>query len=325
MANANDCPEVGQSCNLGQAPHVCSQGCTSDDQCKINRPDTNGNGTFDPYNPTDNPDGDHLVYDTTTNGTCNPVTFRCNFEPRAGTSPEAGDACSGSFDCEANGTCFLWGASGYCSKIGCGVSGIDCAGGGICHNRPALRYSFDFCGVGCTVAAEDGMAYEVGVDGHGEGCPAGLACEWNGADSTGTNGVCVAGNYNDVADYNVASPCADHAECYSPFGNGFCLPGSIFGNTANNYCSIMDCSAPGLPTDICGAGGRCITLFTDFTMCVKDCTSADQCAPGHGCVALTSGAAKVCFPSCEANADCRTGETCAIPTGATTGQCQPSA
>jgi len=161
----------------------------------------------------------------------------------------------------------------------------------------------------------------MGVDGHGEGCGAGLQCEWDGINSTGLNGGCINGEYNDVADFNTGDPCENSSTCFSPFGAGFCLSGSFFGNTVNNYCSIMDCAAPGLPSDVCGPDGQCVEPLTGFNICVNTCTSADECAPGHGCIGWGDGVSKGCFPACRATEDCRTGETCDVPAGAPSGQC----
>ena len=130
------------------------------------------------------------------------------------------------------------------------------------------------------------------------------------------------GAYNDVTTPNIGAACADDDTCYSPFGGGLCLSGGVWG--PSNYCSILDCGAPGMPADVCGAATQCVTLFEDITACLSDCATAADCAPGHACVEYDGDPAtsKVCFPICLGMDDCRTGETCNIPPGEMSGTCE---
>jgi hypothetical protein len=333
----NPCPGMGNTCLLGT--NVCFPGCNSDDECRVQRRDTNDNGEIDPYDPAMNPTGDRLVYDDSTNAVCNMTTWRCTHDGVTGA--EAGIACSNDFECEMNGDCITadgWtdsdGVSGYCTKFGCNTPGNDCAGSGVCQER---RIGVDICLSACTVASEadiDGTpgpdtdwAMNAGVLGTGGGnpdCRGGYTCVWNGVDGAGVagNGACVPGDYNDVTASNVGAACADSDECYSPFGAGLCLSGGVW--SPSNYCSILDCGAPGMPEDVCGPSTQCVTLFEDTTACLANCTDATECNPGHACVEFDGDMAtpKICFPICLADEDCRTGETCNIAPGDMTGVCE---
>jgi len=325
----NPCRD-GQTCLLGS--NVCFSGCSSDDECRVSRRDTNMNGEIDPYDAATNPMGDHLVYDDSTNATCDPVVFRCVHDGVTGA--EAGMPCEHDFACEASGDCITaagWtdadGEMGYCTKFGCNTPGNDCTGGGVCQER---RIGTDLCLAACTVAAEAGTPdWASGMDvfgagGHGVGCRPGYSCAWNGVDGAGVtgNGACVPGEYNDVTTANIAAACTDDATCYSPFGAGACLSGGVWG--PSNYCSMLDCGAPGMPGDVCGPDTQCVTLFEDITACLADCATAADCAPGHACLEYDGDPAtsKVCFPICLGVDDCRTGETCNIPPGEMSGTCE---
>jgi len=147
---------------------------------------------------------------------------------------------------------------------------------------------------------------------------------WNGVDGAGVagNGACVPGEYNDIMAANTGAACTDDDECFSPLGAGLCISGGVW--EPSNYCTILDCGAPGMPADVCGANTQCVTLFEDVTACVANCTSADECNPGHACVEFDGDMAtpSVCFPICLADGDCRSGETCNIPPGDMAGTCE---
>ncbi len=126
---------------------VCDVGCSSDDDCRVFREDTNDNGEFDPWDPV-MMTGDRLVYDTESTYVCNSDTNRCEHPGTPGA--EAGDECEGNQDCEANGTCldeeFFGFPGGYCSKIRCDID--PCAGDGICA---ALGLGVPLCAESCQV------------------------------------------------------------------------------------------------------------------------------------------------------------------------------
>ena len=175
----NDCRE-GYACILDSG--TCQPGCVTDDECRVVRADTNGDGVIRAYDPIDNPDGDRLVYDATTNARCNPVTAQCEHDgaPLA----EAGDGCVTDFGCEADGACLredpdagFW-RGGYCTKFGCALAGNACAGDGVCGQ---VSGSFNsFCLEPCDSA---------------DGCGEGLGC-WDtsvAGIATGGRDVCFPG------------------------------------------------------------------------------------------------------------------------------------
>jgi hypothetical protein len=255
---------------------------------------------------------DSYVYDTTSTATCDLATGRCTHPGSFGAV--AGDSCDRSSQCEADGFCASNWPDGYCSKTDCTVSGLGCAGSGVCDS---FNFAGGLCMQSCTVGAE-AVSDRVGVDGHGAGCRPGYACMWRGVSSTTSNGSCIPGNYNAVAANNVGSSCTDEADCYSPYGLGFCAQWDI-GRT----CSIYDCDVPGIPADVCGIAAQCVEITTGFSMCLEDCTTANDCLSGYACTDMDgdAGTSKVCVQWCTSSADCRSSEYCSIPSGDSTGTC----
>jgi hypothetical protein len=138
----------------------------------------------------------------------------------------------------------------------------------------------------------------------------------------------VLGNYNTVRAPNIGAPCTSDAACYSPFGHGRCddvLRGD------ERSCTVLDCAAPGVPSDVCGdpdgsdpmlGAATCITIGSD-SVCRETCLRAATCPAGAACmpadVAMMVGigaAHAICTPFCfgttqaEADAQCRPGTTC---------------
>lgn len=314
------CAQPTQECILSS--DFCFDGCTSDDECAIYRPDTNMNGEIDYYDAAMNPMGDHLVYDAAGDWTCNMTTRHCE-HPGVSTAT-AGDPCAKSSDCEHNGRCLTEAGTegsfpgGYCLKDGCLVAGNGCANDGVCIER---RVGFDACLGPCNFAQEP-MADRLGAGGHGQGCRSEYTCMWDGVGTAGTpnNGGCFPGNYNAITTANTGAACTDDADCYSPYGAGMCFNSAYW--LTSHYCSLLDCGAPGMPTDICGANAQCLTFYDDITFCAANCTTASDCSPGYGCVQWgADDPSKICFPICAVAEDCRTGQTCIIPMGETYGSC----
>jgi hypothetical protein len=112
--------------------------------------------------------------------------------------------------------------------------------------------------------------------------------------------------------------------CYSPLGQGYCS-----GLGDDGYCIVRDCNVDGAPADMCGTGNVCVTFGRapdTNNYCLQGCTAPDDCgSPELGCVQVTMGGSKVCYPGCEANADCQTGSRCDVPVGSTFGECVPAA
>ena len=140
--------------------------------------------------------------------------------------------------------------------------------------------------------------------------------------------MCVGGVYNAVSKNNVGEACKTDADCYSPYGLGNCIALSVSGvQPSGSVCTIMDCSVPGIPTDVCGAGNDCIGLNGDVTFCVQTCEDATQCAAGYACADDVSDPAtpKICYPACFATADCRKGqEVCNATATTMVGSCVAS-
>jgi hypothetical protein len=166
-----------------------------------------------------------------------------------------------------------------------------------------------------------------GVEGHGDGCRAGYRCHYNGGPGA-DSGVCVGGNYNDVTTNNIGQTCETNADCYSPFGLGYCIQYQVSNTEVlPGICTLFDCAAPGLPTDVCGDKSVCVSQGedTDETNCERTCKDASECGKGFACTDGDgdSGTPKTCIPPCETDADCRNGEKCIIQNaGSTVGLCR---
>jgi len=284
----------------------CYPGCQTDDDCRVFREDTNGNGEFDPWDP-ETLTGDRLVYDVDSTFFCNTDTYRCE---HPGT-PEAktGDPCDNDQQCEANGICIdeepFGYPGGYCTTVRCDID--PCAGDGICAQLfPEVLLCAERCEVG-----SGGMPYL----GNTQGCRPGYTCFWAGVADDPT-GLCVPGEFNDVVDPNIGFDCAEDSECYSPFGQGACFATDLLG------CTVLDCGAPGMPGDVCGDDAVCVDPEEGLlSLCVAKCSAAEDCLPGAACVDLDPDDLMlddiVCLPFCEIDAECRAGETCV------SGSCTP--
>ena len=343
---------------------VCLGGCLDDNECRISREETNNvPGTQFPQtcmdNPADctpadcgdpapvNPDGcaspatnyDRLVYDTSSSAVCNPTTFRCEGAP-SNPAASGGDTCTEDTDCEAEGFCIeeqpiddadpslgnTW-LGGSCTKFRCDIAGNECANDGICQEAGVGVFAcFQGCTVGGYAAASDPATWVAEGAAQG-GCRDGYGCVWNqmGVASVENNGVCLPIEYDTtVTTPNIGEACTEDSDCFSPFGNGFC----ITDDWGQGYCSVRDCGAPWFDdaaageAPVCGSTGTCVGVSADtpnFGICFETCTTADECGTGYGCIALTAdGSSRGCW-FCGADADCRTGERC----NGTTGQCVP--
>lgn len=325
-AIASGCSRPGYTCEFGF--RGCVEGCRSDEECRLRSVDTNNDGRLDT-----------VRFDPTSTATCDSRTFRCTHTGTANAS--AGDPCEDDEDCEADGRCILpeqalSGFSfpgGYCSKRGCDIPGLNCAGlDSICvavRGNSAGSLSLEHCMLACERGAEADPLI-LGTDGHGEGCRTGYRCAWDGINGVGSgdNGICVGGNYNAVTVNNVGAECARNDECYSPYGQGQCLRLSVGPvSSPSGHCTIIDCAAPGTPDDICGASGECIGLSGDASFCVRTCESAAECAAGEACADDDGipSTGTICYPACYGNEECRSGETC-VPASSqsTAGVCTPA-
>jgi len=343
----SECRE-GYDCSL--VDEVCWLGCQTDDECRISREESNGvpgiqspadcDPAFvagDPAHctPADCDDAspadpeacaspelnfDGLVYDTESEALCDPATSRCVNRPNT-PSAAGGDPCTEDSDCEPGGRCIVederW-FGGSCTKDRCDLATNECANGGVCDRQGLGHFA---CFEGCTVGGFDadsdpstwvteGLAQTT--------CREGYGCSWSGIDPGGTenNGVCLPIEYDEaVTEPNIGASCAEDADCFSPFGNGFCLTGDGF---PEGYCSVRNCGAPwftaGTLEDqiVCGDSGFCISFDAEdptFALCVQECSIAEECGAGLGCVDFTADR-KACWPGCETSVDCRLRERC---------------
>ena len=307
-ADDNGCSRPEYTCDFEIG--ACVEGCQSDDECRVRARDMDGDGAPDVYE-----------YDATSAAICSPMTSRCTVTGTAGA--KAGDACIHDDDCEADGECLYEGGpsyfevpfrDGYCTKNGCQVAGLECAGGGVCtelRSWDPTQLLGTLCMQPCMQGTE-AAASQLGATGHGEGCREGYACLWSGTASDPA-GTCVPGNYNAVTVNNVGDLCEMQADCFSPFGHGRC---TVMGNAQAqaSFCTIFDCMAPGLPADVCGEGNTCQQIDDERTGCFRSCEDASACAAGLACVRLGTQTTGICIFGCAADSECRTGETCA-PTG----------
>jgi hypothetical protein len=348
----DECPDSAESANtclIGDG--FCLDGCMGDDECRVFRFDTDGDGDIEAP-AMDMTAVDSLEYRATANHRCDAATDRCVHDGNAGA--RAGDVCTWDGDCEANGDCIYnlgWQdratppGRGYCTKFGCDVPGNGCAMGQKCNPRGFGGTAV--CLAPCEVGANEGVETDEGYRfNFASGCRPGHRCMWDGAAAMGAadGGSCVPGNYNDVRVSNIGDACTEDGECYSPLGAGRCI-GLLRGDT--DTCSVSDCGAPGVPADLCGADpdgagplappATCMQLSTD-SFCRVTCATATDCeGETTACMPISSAASlgigvahAVCTPFCfgttqaEADAQCRAGMTCggAFAPGASFGTCE---
>lgn len=332
----NGCP-TGSTCLPGL--DVCLDGCVSDDQCRISRRDSDGDGDIEA--PAGTASMDRLTYDLSAGHRCDPVTERCRHEGTVGAS--AGRPCAWDGDCEADGRCLYEPRfedddgvpqRGYCTKLGCNQPGLECAGAGKCQRRGVGQWS---CLAPCEVGAHSKPAAPESLFLPHRDCRAGYACTWDGEQGAGvsTNGGCLPGNYNAIRSPNIGASCVSNAECYSPLGLGRC--GRTVLGDVRDSCYVEDCGAP-FPAenpDLCGGQATCVQFASSgATVCRPTCGTANDCAEGEACwnptgVLPIASAAAVCLPVCfgpdpgTADAQCRGNERCVggFVAGSTPGRC----
>jgi hypothetical protein len=303
-ATDNGCSRDEYTCGFGSG--ACVEGCSSDEECRVYVKDNDGDGF-----------SDAVVYDSASAARCDMATRRCKVDGKAGA--QAGDPCVRDDDCEEDGLCLTADSGdqeiaftgGACTKTGCRIAGLECAGDGECLAPRSWDQPF---GTMCTRPCQHGAepaGDQLGVAGHGQGCRPGYMCSWNGEDAEPA-GSCLPGNYNAIAANNVGAICDPDnrsADCFSPFGHGRCM---TFGSqTAEaSFCTVFDCDTPGMPETVCGTGNTCLALDDDFNACFKTCTNASVCGAGLACVALGASGPSVCTFGCKVDSECKTGEVC---------------
>ena len=304
-ATDNDICRDGYQCDLLR--EACDPGCRTNFECRVTREDTDGNGMIEDYNPLTGL-GDRLVYHPESEATCNLETRRCEHPGLEGAF--AGDPCVFDEECEQNGKCFdeinFGYEGGYCTKLRCDLEGLECAGDrSVCMSRGV---GFPTCLATCTVGTGVVVGDTNTYLGNTQGCRQDYTCVWDGTPDTPSGG-CLPGEFNAIAVPNIGAPCTTDDECYSPLGQGLCLREAYEGG----YCTVQDCSRPGIPTDICGADSLCVEIDDDARICMDECTTPDDCRPGYACGDIdgdTSTEGNVCFAECLSAEECRAGETC---------------
>lgn len=109
-------------------------------------------------------------------------------------------------------------------------------------------------------------------------------------------------------------PAANDAACVSPYGQGYCAVGAVFGT--DGACVIASCEAAGME-DACIIGKRCTTFFGE-PLCVDECDLPDDdcvgeescqgeaigCHAGFACVPVAPFDLNgICVASCSAQRD----------------------
>jgi hypothetical protein len=270
---------------------------------------------------------------------CNRATGRCYVE--GNDDATAGDACEDDRDCQDDGEC-VGGAfypRGYCTRMFCSEN-LPCAAGDVCARAVdgIDRLCLASCRVGSELDAADPDAAIVGTAGANPDCGHGQRCVWDGVHeaSDAENGGCWPGNYSAETTYDVGTACVTDADCYSPFGYGVCLFGTLGGLVPSGICAITGCAGGegGMPVGLSGgrlapvvlptvwqdavcrtsAGDACFVQYDDDdvqrTICLHTCESADDCLPGYACVDADDEGSRVCFALCSEDTDCRAGARC---------------
>lgn len=322
QADSNSTCRDGYDCDL--LFDVCDTGCASNDECRVFREDTNQSGELEPWDPM-TMTGDSLVYDAESTYFCNLDTHRCEHPGSPGA--EAGDECDDHQQCEANGSCldedFYGFPGGYCSKIRCDLD--PCAGDGTCAS---LGLGVPLCAARCQVGSGATPGDPASYLGNTQGCREGYTCFWGGIEDDPL-GACVPGVFNDQVTNNIGADCSSANDCYSPFGQGACGDADLVCELIEEEpgackvgfgCTVFDCAAPGMPSDVCGANNQCVRTEAGLSLCVAKCSSAESCLPGAACGDVDDDPLTldtVCLPFCLFDEECRAGETC------NAGECTP--
>jgi hypothetical protein len=317
LDNRGGCHE-GYTCAPGE---VCLNACTSDQQCKVVAEDSNGDNAVE------------LTLDSASETYCNLETGLCDHPGGA-----VGDSCKLSTDCKAYSQCMTNDTigDGICVREYCsGDQALGCAVSQVCNVRMADLMDLEeeqlgsMCLPGCKVGQET-KSLRIGLESHGEGCPIGFACLWDGVSKSDDpiNGGCFATpSHNSIAASNLGASCKNDNECYSPWGLGVCRfskinrgkPGMCVVGECSNYPggSPFDGILPGVASElpICPAGqGSCVIESeagkAPATTCFRSCASASDCATGLACASPFENGPRICWHNCSKNDECRQGSAC---------------
>ncbi|MDY0002813.1 MAG: hypothetical protein RBU30_16060 [Polyangia bacterium] len=103
----------------------------------------------------------------------------------------------------------------------------------------------------------------------------------------------------------VGSPCEDNTDCDDT--GAVCLDEYDVG-FPGGYCTVLSCN------NDCPQGSSCISLGSDYTMCVADCTlGGTDCRDAYACE--DAGGAGICWPACTLDTQCLVTEQCDTSSG----------
>ncbi len=283
--------------------NLCFPGCSNDRECCEIWTDANGNFIRE---------AGEVTMAAGCTGTCNTVTYRCDYP---GGPVAIGEACTHDSECPRWGRCLTGYPGGYCVLDSCNLSGRACPVVDQCRNLGTSREPRDRCVDTCIVAsAPDPFMQD-------PACRGGYACAPLPQHLTAPeNGFCAPGNYTSFTDNTlgapgaIGGPCADpdgpgpltsDSQCYSPYGLADCADARFWPDTywPGGFCTVYYCSVPGL-SDQCGTGRACIDWGGGFSACMTTCTpggapGTNGCRDGFACTSAYFGA-DVCFARCPA-------------------------
>jgi hypothetical protein len=311
------CPN-GYTCAPGGA---CLNACTSDQQCRVLADDSNGDGIAE------------LTLDSSSEAYCNLETGLCDHPSGA-----VGDSCKQTTDCKAYSQCMTnqVAGNGICVREYCNEEQeLACGAQEVCNVRMAALMDLNedqlgsMCLPGCQVGQE-AEALRIGKESHGDGCPIGFACLWDGvskADDAINGGCFSTPSHNPITVATLGALCTADSDCYSPWGLGLCrfsttsiaTPGICVVAECSNYPggTSFDGILPGVASalPVCPAGQGSCVLESDegkppVTTCFKSCATASDCASGLACSSPFEEGIHVCWHTCQNDAECREGSLC---------------
>lgn len=299
----------GYECTL--VDEVCMPGCTTasqdDDCCQYWTDD----------------DGDFIVeageFDAVPNCTltCNADSSRC-VNP-GDESASWGDSCLYDQDCPAESFCVrerdqdgddttpetVW-PNGYCARLGCDLPGRECDVGAAGASEDCRNLGTDtdpdwICVKSCTVAPDG-----VGPDDINPVCGNDYSCFPDPlAIDDELNGWCGTERYNPgVSVDTLGGPCEENADCYSPYGQGFCVTErSGGGGFIGGVCLFGACEFPGMEGTCPETEFVCEPLG-DLSYCMDRCDQPGKgfgpsfgCRDDYACYAAEGGGG-FCYPAC---------------------------
>ncbi len=260
--------------------------------------------------------------------TCAPDAFRCVHAGDDGA--EFGEGCTLDQDCPANGTCLqerdadgFDGAGadphiyvgGYCIRHGCQLAGREC--GDDCRLVPRVtswrrtQSEATWTCVGtCRVAPDGADPYA-----HNPECRGGYGCQPLLASlGEAQDGYCWNGEFL-TADRvnNAGAACEWDYDCYSPFGQGWCIEETTV--WTEGMCVIQACDFAGMDAYCAEADDKICEPQEEgeLSLCFERCDDpGGGSGPAHGCsrdeyacyASARGDGSGACLPACQFNSDC---------------------